>query len=77
MSEFEEDIGCIDSDLGELEDTVENLDNLQRKNNIKLRGLKENIEGTDLVGLLTQLFSGWVASNSDSDIKILTAQVGA
>lgn len=36
---------CDDS--VELVRVVENLDNFQRKNNIKLRGLKEGVEGRD------------------------------
>lgn len=35
-----------------------NLDNSQRKNNIKMCGLKEGIEGEDLSGYLAELFSG-------------------
>lgn len=50
---------------------------MHRKSNIKVRGLKENIEGVDLVGFLVRLFSGWVGSSSESKIRISTAfQVG-
>lgn len=45
LKEFEDDIGEVDKDLDDLEGALENLDNLQRKSNIKIRGLKENIEG--------------------------------
>lgn len=31
-----------------LEATIENLDNSQCRNNVKIHGLKENIEGKDL-----------------------------
>lgn len=39
---------------------AENLDNEHRKINIKIRGLKEGIEGEDLVGYLTEYSQlGW------------------
>lgn len=32
-------------DYDDLESVVEHLDNTNRRNNLKLRGLKENVEG--------------------------------
>lgn len=38
----------------DLEEMVEYLDNSQRKNDLKIRGLKEGTEGRDFVGYLTE-----------------------
>lgn len=46
------DLGTIDQDLEDLKATLENIDNLQRKNNMKIRGLKEKIENDYLLGFL-------------------------
>lgn len=46
---------------------MENLGNLQCKNNIKVRGLRENAEGDDLVQFLEKLFSEW----ADLECKII------
>lgn len=40
-----------------LEGVVENLDNVQTKNNIKIRRLKQAIEGKDPIEYLVELFS--------------------
>lgn len=47
LTQLDSDIGYINEYLDYLERFVENLDNSQRKNNIKLRGLKENIKGAE------------------------------
>lgn len=73
LKELEECIRDIDEDLEALEPTVENVDNLQRKNKIKVRGLREEIEGKDLVGFLAKLFSDWVGINSGFVVSILAA----
>lgn len=50
----------------------ENLDNAQWKNNIKIRGLKEGVEGEGdgLFGCLSELFSGWVGVDCEIVIYI-------
>lgn len=51
-----EDVLCLDKDLNDLEGIVENLDNQQHRNNIKIRVLKEKLEGKKLSDYLTDLF---------------------
>lgn len=47
-----QDLQDVSDDLDELEEIVENLDNNHRKNSIKIRGLKEGVEGSNLVVFL-------------------------
>lgn len=56
-----------------LETTVENLDNAQHKNNLKICGLEETIEGKDLSGYLTDLFTSWVGSECEVELSIMSA----
>lgn len=49
LKEHDVGLGDLREDLDVLEGVVENLDKLQTNNNIKIRGLKEAIEGEDLV----------------------------
>lgn len=63
----------LNEDVNELEEVVEKLDNSLRKNNLKIRGLKEEIEGRDLVRYLTELFTEWVGSDCELEISLLTA----
>lgn len=71
--ELDTDIGVINEDLDVLENIVENLDNAQRKNNIKIRGLREATEGNYLVGYLTSLYINWVKIACVIVISITTA----
>lgn len=57
MKDLEVDVDDIGKDFDGLEAIIENLDNVHCKNNLKIRGLKENIEGQDLPGYLIDLFS--------------------
>lgn len=52
LQSLDEEVSDLHERALELEDSVEKLDNLQRKNNLKTRGLKEGREGKDLVGYL-------------------------
>lgn len=52
----EQDMQDISDNLEGVEEIVENLDNTQRKNNIKLKGLKEGTEEKNLLAFLTELF---------------------
>lgn len=45
----EEDMVCFAEDLEEVQTSVENLENFLNNNNMKLRGVKEQIEGDNLV----------------------------
>lgn len=73
----------IDTDIGDIypgapEDIVENLDNFERKYNIKITCLKEAIEESDLVSLLKGLFSNWVTVEGENAIPIVNAfRIGA
>lgn len=63
----------VTEDLQELETIVEKIDNAHSRNNVKLRGLREGVEVKDLVGFLTEFFTGWAGTNSDIDINIEAA----
>lgn len=57
LKDLEVDIGDMNEDLGALGNIVKNLDNLHRKNIIKIRGLKEKTEGSNLPDFLRILLS--------------------
>lgn len=59
--------------MEELEDTVVNLNNIQKKNNLKLRGLKEGAEGDNLTNYLTDLFTPWLGADSEIAVSIEAA----
>lgn len=64
----------LSDDFEDLESVEENLDNFQKKNNIKIRGLKEGVEGEDLPGYLMELFfSAWVGEDCEIVISISSA----
>lgn len=69
----QEDVEDFGREYDELESTVESLDNNQRKNNLKIRGLKEGAKGPDLKGYLTGLFSNWIGSEAETDISVTSA----
>lgn len=48
---MEEDFDDVNKDLDIVQSVTENVDNLQRRNNIHIRGIKEYAEGKDLVGV--------------------------
>lgn len=64
------DFDYLCDDCDELEGVVENMDNAQRRDNIKLRGVKKGVEGRDLVKYLGELFSGWNGSDCKPNINI-------
>lgn len=43
------------------------------KTNIRLRGLKEGVEGGNLIGYLTELFTAWAGSDCEVVITIVSA----
>lgn len=45
---FEGDLACLGEGFDELQAVVENSENLAKKNNLQLRGLKEQAEGNDM-----------------------------
>lgn len=53
----------LNEDLYMPSTTEENVDNLLRKNYINVRGLKERLEGDNLVAYLVDLFAGWAGSD--------------
>lgn len=56
----QEDMMCFDDDLEDVQTFVENLENSLKKNNMKLRGLKVQIEGDNLAQYLQDLFMSCV-----------------
>lgn len=70
---LDEEVGELNTTVEDLEASLERLDNAQWKNNIKIRGLKEGLEGLGLVGFLMEQFTGWVGADSDINTGVLTA----
>lgn len=54
---FEEGVAHLGEDFDEVQTVVENLENFAKKNNLRLRGLKEQAEGQDLCLFLKDLFT--------------------
>lgn len=63
----------LDKNFDQLQAEVENIDTLVKKKNIKLQGLKEGLEGRDVIAYLVEHFSGWVGSDCGLVITISAA----
>lgn len=70
---LKEDIEEVKDEYDELERVIESLDNNQRKNNLKLRGLKEGEKGKDLTGYLIDILSTRVGSDSETEVSTTSA----
>lgn len=46
------------------------VDNLAKKNSVKVRGLKEQVEGDNLCIFMKDLFTSWVGSESNEKVKL-------
>lgn len=53
---LDEEVGDLNNEIDNLE-TRREIDNNQRKNNIKIRGLREGSESSDLVGFYHRIIS--------------------
>lgn len=62
----------LDTDFEELQSVAKNTDNISKKNNIQLKGLKEGIKGGGLLQYLEELFMGCLGAAEDI-IRITTA----
>lgn len=72
-----EDLEQLEDNFEELQQTVENIDNNLRKNNIRIKGVKEGVEGNDLKSLLKEVFSACLGTDWDISLQISSAfQVG-
>lgn len=60
-------------DFDDLEQTVENVDNSLRKNNIRLKGVKEGMEGKDSRQFLEEVFTACLGSESEVVVQIDSA----
>lgn len=69
LKEINAEVGDLGEDVDVLEEVVENLDNSLRN----IRGLKETMEGEDLVHYLVELFSEWARSECGLVINIQAA----
>lgn len=67
------DLENFNEDFDALQTTTESIDNSLRKNNIRLRGLQEGVEGDALTGHLTELFTAWAGSECEIVISIISA----
>lgn len=67
----------LSDDVDDLEGFLEALDNLQHKNNIKLRGVKEEVEEGNLIGYLQGMFTDQLQISGETETSIeLAFQVG-
>lgn len=73
VKDLEAELDVIGRGFDNLEATVENLNNFQRKNILRIRGLKENIEGKNLSGYGVDLFSSWLSSEFEIERSISSA----
>lgn len=56
-----------------LQSSAENIENSYKKNNIKLKGLKEGLEGSDLISYLVDLFTASAGLDCELVISISAA----
>lgn len=78
VSGLEDDLDQLDIEVEKLQSLVENTDNSSNKCNICLRGLKERVEGGNLLEYLVDLFTGHLGSDLDISIQIANAyQIGS
>lgn len=68
--QLDEDLTQNEDEVDELATIVENVDNNHRLPNFQLKGLKEGLEGDDMVGYLEEFLTGYMRSNKDCLIKI-------
>lgn len=75
--QIDDDLEDFNEDFEALQLTTENTDYSLSKYNIKLRGLKEGLEGEDLKGYITHLVTAWAGSDCEIGISITSAyQIG-
>lgn len=60
---LEDDFKDIGDEVNEVQMTVENLDNVLRRNDLRLKGLKEGAEGDNLVSFLDASFVACLGSD--------------
>lgn len=70
---MEEDFAEVNKDLDVVHTCMENADNLMRKNNLRMRGLKEYIGEENLILFLEQFFSSLENLQSQLCISIQSA----
>lgn len=71
---IDEDLEDFCEDLEALQLTSDKIDNSLQRNDIKFRGLKDDVKGgEDLKGYLTDLFIAWAGSECDIVISIVSA----
>lgn len=70
-----EDFAYFREEFDELQSALENTENYLRKNNIKFRGLKEQVEGDCLIDYLQHMFASCAGSECDTGL-ILSQHIG-
>lgn len=63
----------LDVDIEEIQSAVENIDNVAKKNNIRLHGVKEGIEGSELQQFLEEIFTSCLGAEAQVEIRISSA----
>lgn len=66
---IEEDLAYLGEDF-DVQKVVENSENLAKKNNVKLRALKEHKEGDSLCQFLQDFFTSCAGADNDLEIII-------
>lgn len=62
----------LDADLKEIQSVVGNDDNTTKKDKIRLRGLKEGIENSELLQYLEEVFTGCLGVQVQVGIRIVS-----
>lgn len=62
----------LEDDFDELKETVDEIDNNLRKNNLCLRGVKEGAEGKDLKQFI-EVFTACLGSDTEIIVQVLSA----
>lgn len=73
FSLIKEEVAHLSEDVDEVQAVVENSGNLGKKNNLRLRGLKEQTEEGDLCTFLQDLFTSWLGADQNVEMNLGTA----
>lgn len=63
-----------EEDNRELQNVVESVDNAMRRHHLRLKGLKERVDGDDLKACVESLLIASLGSTSNDDIKLQFAR---
>lgn len=73
MCSVGDDLDQLEDNFDELQEAIENIDNNLRKNNICLKGVREESEGKDLKQFIEEVFTVCLGSDSEIVVQISSA----